>query len=136
MLNNSPIWLPHLVLFEDSHGDWNAYVEILYAFFKQDFIDSKPCFQGRRLGLKSYPLTNGKEATFWHMTSEGKDEANRTPDLRRCERIRWPKPLIENNIDPKVKYWISASGQARVFTALDGIYGDAGTHPEKAQERV
>jgi hypothetical protein len=110
-MKNSPIWLPPLILFEDSHGDWDAYVEILYAYFKQDFIDNKPCVQGRRLGLKRYPLTNGKEATFWHMTSEGKDEDDRTPDLRRCERIRWPKPLIENSTDPKVKYWVSTKGQ-------------------------
>lgn len=29
------------------------------------------------------------------MVSEGKVEADRTPDLRRCERIGWPRPLIE-----------------------------------------
>lgn len=100
-------WLPPLVLINDFGGNWNAYLEAIYAFFKQDFIDTKPVFRGRRLGLKRYPLTNGKEATFWHMTSEGKDEADRIPDLRRCERIRWPKPVIEHSEDTKVKYWIA-----------------------------
>lgn len=56
--------------------------------FYLDFLDSKPVFQGRRLGLKRHPLSQGKEATFWHMISEGTTEEKRTPDFRRCERIR------------------------------------------------
>lgn len=102
-----PDWLPPLVLFSDHGGDWGRYLDALYAWFKQDFIDSKPVFQGRRLGLKRHPMTYGKEATFWHLTSEGLEEENRIPDLRRCERIRWPKPVIEHDADPKVKWWVS-----------------------------
>ena len=106
-MSESPDWLPPLVLFEDFKGDWDAYLEAIYALFKLDFIDTKPVFQGRRLGLKRYPLTLGKEATFWHMISEGKEEATRVPDFRRCERIRWPRPVIEHEKDPRVKYWVS-----------------------------
>lgn len=109
-MRETPDWLPPLVLFEDFQGNWDAYLEAIYAWFKQEFIDTKPVFQGRRLGLKRHPLTYGKEATFWHMISEGKEEANRVPDFRRCERIRWPKPVIEHENDPKVKYWISVKG--------------------------
>jgi hypothetical protein len=29
------------------------------------------------------------------MIQEGRTEDERTPDLRRCERIRWPRPIIE-----------------------------------------
>ncbi|MBI9083664.1 MAG: hypothetical protein JEZ11_08695 [Desulfobacterales bacterium] len=106
-MSATPDWLPPLVLFSDFSGNWDAYLEAIYAFFKQDFIDSKPMFQGRRLGLKRHPMIHGKEATFWHMTSEEMDEQNRTPDFRRCERIRWPKPLIEHSKKPEVKYWVS-----------------------------
>lgn len=106
-MTDSPDWLPPLVLFSDHGGDWDAYLDCIYAWFKGDFIDNPPVFQGRRLGLKRYPLSHGKEATFWHMTSEGMDEESRTPDLRRCERIRWPKPVIEHFEDPHVKYWVS-----------------------------
>ena len=106
-MTESPDWLPPLVLFSDYNGNWERYLEAIYACFKHDFIDSSPVFQGRRLGLKRHPMTHGKEATFWHMTSEGTDEDDRTPDFRRCERIRWPKPVIENNQDPKVKCWVS-----------------------------
>ena len=30
---------------------------------------------------------------------------NRTPDFRRCERICWPGPIIENDADEAVKVW-------------------------------
>lgn len=106
-MREMPAWLPPLVLFNDYGGNWDIYLETIYSWFKQDFINNKPVFQGRRLGLKRLPFTNGKEATFWHMISEGKEEENRTPDFRRCERIRWPKPVIEHESDPKVKYWVS-----------------------------
>lgn len=100
-------WLPALVLFDDFKGNWDSYLDAIYSYFKKDFVDNKPVFQGRRLGLKRFPLSQGKEATFWHMISEGQEEKNRIPDLRRCERIRWPRPVIEHENDPKVKYWVS-----------------------------
>lgn len=111
VIGTPPDWLPPLVLLSDYGGNWEAYLEALYSWFKRDFVDSKPVFQGRRLGLKRYPLSQGKEATFWHMTSEGSDEENRTPDFRRCERIRWPKPVIENDTDPAVKIWRNQRGR-------------------------
>lgn len=88
MVSGTPDWLPQLVPFTDSGGDWQTYLNTLYAWFQRDFIDSKPVFRGRRLELKRLPMSMGKVATFWHMTSEGSDGENRTPDLRRCERIR------------------------------------------------
>jgi hypothetical protein len=81
-LNRHIEWLPPLVLFS---GNWNAYLTAIYDWFKKDFIDSKPVFQGRQLGLKRLPITEGKEATFWHMISEGKNEEERNsrfPALR------------------------------------------------------
>lgn len=100
-------WLPPLVLLGDFGGEWVRYVEKVYDYFKHDFVDYKPIFRGRRLGLKRHPMSQGKEATFWHFTSEGSDEPNRTPDLRRCERIRWPRPIIELADTKGVKVWTS-----------------------------
>ena len=102
-MSNTPEWLPPLVLFNDHGGNWHAYLDAIYAWFKQDFVDTKPTFQGRRLGLKRQPVTHGKEATFWHMIQEGSVEVDRTPDFRRCERIRWPRPIIEHDADPAIK---------------------------------
>jgi hypothetical protein len=111
LVNVPPDWLPPLVLLNDYDGDWIAYLNALYAWFKKDFIDSKPIFQGKRLGLKHHPVTNGKEATFWHMIQEGKTEEDRIPDIRRCERIRWPKPIIENDANPAIKVWRNKRGR-------------------------
>ena len=109
-MREATAWLPPLVLFSQYGGDWQAYLEALYAWFKQDFIDSKPVFQGRRLGLKRLPMSNGKEATFWHMVQEGSIEDERTPDFRRCERIRWPRSIIENDGNPAIMVWRNRRG--------------------------
>lgn len=88
-------WLPELLLMEDSGGDWPRYLERLHCRFVADFVDSLPHWPGKRVGLKRHPMHDGKSATFWHMISEGASEADRIPDFRRCERIGWPRPMMD-----------------------------------------
>lgn len=66
-MSDLPCWLPPLVLFEEFDGNWDAYLDAIYAYFRRDFVENRPTFRGRRLGLKRHPLSHGKEATFWHM---------------------------------------------------------------------
>lgn len=103
-------WLPDLVRLEEYGGDWGQYVEAVYQFFKADFIDSKPLFKNRTVGLRRNPVFQGKESGFWHCTSGGEEEEERTPDLRRCERIRWPRPVIEHSTDDLVRCWPNRRG--------------------------
>jgi hypothetical protein len=110
-MSKPPDWLPALVCLEDYGGDWKQYVEAVYSYFKSDFIDSRPLFADRTVRLKRYPLLDGKEAAFWHATSEGKDETQRVPDLRRCERIRWPRPIIEHHENKAIKCWQNRRGK-------------------------
>ena len=112
-MTEKPTWLPPLVLLSDYEGDWNRYLNALYSYFESDFLRPRPRFRGQRLGLKRHPLLDGKEATFWHMISEGRSEASRHPDLRRCERIRWPRAVIENADDSAVKVWETTRRQER-----------------------
>ena len=108
-------WLPPLVLLEDYGGNWDQYLNVLYKFFKEDFIDSTPTLKGMRIALKRHPIEKGKEATFWHLISEGKSEEDRLPDLRRCERIRWPRPIIEHYDQPAMKFWVNERrGEKRI----------------------
>lgn len=100
-----PAWLPKLVLFESFGGNWNRYLAALYVFFKQDFIDDRPSFNGVKLSIKRYPVIKNMEATFWHIISDGIAEEDRLPDMRRCERIRWPRPIIEHSDDTTIKVW-------------------------------
>ena len=50
-------------------------------------------------------MDQGKAFTFWHCVSEGAFEPNRTPDLRRCERVPWIRPIVEHEQDATVEVW-------------------------------
>lgn len=99
------------MLLQDYGGDFNSYYEAVYQAFRKDFILHPATFRGVRLGLKKHPLVGGKEATFYHMTHEGQDEQNRTPDFRRMERIGWPKPMIESSESSTLKVWKNRRGR-------------------------
>jgi hypothetical protein len=113
-------WLPPLELFESYNGDWNKYVNALYEFFKRDFIEAQPKFDGQKIFLKRCPLINGKDATFWHIISEGDTESSRIPEIRRCERIRWPRPIIEHSGESNIKLWKNnRKGENRICIWLE-----------------
>ena len=111
-INDNEVYLdlPDLIELTDFGGDFNRYLEAVYEIFVNDFIRNRPLFRGVRLGLKRHPLYADKEATFWHMTSEGEDEQNRLPDMRRLERIKWPAFLINNSEHPYLKVWENTRG--------------------------
>lgn len=123
----SDAWLPDLLLFKDSNGDWKVYLEKLHQQFLQDFEYSKPTWPSKRVGLKRHPEYDGKSATFWHMISEGESEQDRTPDFRRCERIAWPRPIMDefDHSSPgattcRIHWWCETRrGEVRYMLALD-----------------
>jgi len=120
-MSGLPGWLPPLILIDDYEGDWATYIEAVYQHFRKDFIESTPVFRSRRIGLKRLPYFQGKESAFWHVTSEGPDEAERVPDLRRCERIRWPRPLIEHPAEKEIRCWPNERhGERRIVIWLYG----------------
>ncbi len=118
-MNDDIDWLPPLVLLKDYNDNWEYYVEVIYKFFCQDFVHSMPSFKNKRFALKRHPIIRNKEATFWHIISEGEQESERTPDLRRCERIRWPRPMIEALSSGNVVWWRNErKGAGRILIAL------------------
>lgn len=99
-------WLPPLVLLEQFDGDQDQYIEALYGHFCADFMgNASPMFRGLPVRMKRHPIKLDKEATFWHFITEGPDEANRQLNIRRCERIRWPKAMMDNVDDADLKVW-------------------------------
>jgi hypothetical protein len=106
----SEIVLPDLIYLEDFYGDYAAFIDAVYEIFKNDFVESKPKFRGKRLALKSYPIYQDRPYTFYHMTHSGDDEQNRTPDIRRCERIPYARPVIENCDKWSLKIWSQKRG--------------------------
>ena len=100
-----PDWLPSLILLEDYAGNWDRYLAEVYGVFYGDFRSSRPIFGGQAVKYDDR-LQNGKETAFWHMISEeDKATGQRLPDLRRCERIRWVRTVIEHIDDERVSVW-------------------------------
>lgn len=118
-MSTPPTWLPKLVTLDSYGGDWVEYEKALYQLFTRDFVTQKPSFRGQALRLKSYPFTNNREATYWHLITKGEREEDREPCLRRCERIQWPKAVIENCQDVAVRVWeTERKGEPRVMIWL------------------
>lgn len=95
-----PSWLPSLIVRE--HGELESdYLTRVYETFSADFLDTRPSFQGRPLRLRYFmeggvAAPNGKEATFWHLISEGEVETERRIDILRCERIGWVRAMLDH----------------------------------------
>lgn len=105
-----PDWLPGLVPFANYGGSWQRYIDYVYSIFYGDFIAFHPMFEEMPVRITKQ-LIDGKERNFWHLIQEGPIEELRTPDLRRCERISWIRPIIENAEDPAVKKWTKNVGR-------------------------
>lgn len=95
-MSEDPSWLPALILLNEFDGDWSNYVNAIYERFEHDLLTNQPKYAGKWVRCRRDPIYDGKYAGFWHCVSEGNDETNRTPDLRRCERIGWVRAVIVN----------------------------------------
>lgn len=106
-MNNVVIdWLPQLILLEDFNGKWDSYLSELYLRYTEDFHQYTPILESLCVRVrKGNP--NEKDPTFWHLISEGSVETERTIDLRRCERIRWPRRIIEHDDNLEIRIWKS-----------------------------
>lgn len=99
---------------EEFEGEWDAYQERIYEIFQTTICDAGLTFQGLRVGIKRHPEYKEKHFSFWHITSEGEREEERTPDLRRCERIRWVNWLITNcDSHPGISFWENKRGSQK-----------------------
>jgi hypothetical protein len=88
---------PDLIPFD---GDWSSYEDKIYEAFLESFVRPEIFFKGTRVSARFKPPTKGKAYCFWHLISTAPDQRNRNegdriPDIRRCERIRWVAWAIE-----------------------------------------
>jgi hypothetical protein len=107
-INN--LTFPELVLFEEYCGNFEKYFNAVYTIFEHDFIKKHPQYDDKKVNVRRYPEVDGIHRTFYHITHEGEDEKNRTPDIRRMERIRFPKFIIDNNQHPEILIWKNKRG--------------------------
>jgi len=128
-----PDWLPEIV----SVDPWteNTY-EILYAMFCRDIRDYNLRYNGNDVWCFN-DTEGGKEIIFWHLTTRDIKKQKiprrkkkfypeeqtgtgkiRLPDLRRCERLPWIKPLIEHPSEPEVLAWDYEEGDRKIKTYI------------------
>ena len=117
--------LPKLIYLEDYKGNYQLFIDAVYAVFEHDFIMHKATFGSHQLKMKYHPAFQERAYTFYHMTHEGSIETERTPDLRRCERMPWARPTIENAEAYGIRFWEQErNGKHRVCIWLDTDDGD------------
>ena len=113
--------LPEIIPF-NNFGNWDVYMDVLYAIFKRDFIDSKPKVGQVLFRLKYQPVFQDRAYTFYHMTHKGNIEDERIPDMRRSERVPWCRPTIENADAYNLCFWEEERKGSGVSPMLANIY--------------
>ena len=104
--------LPELISLSDYKGNWSVYLDSLYDIYLNDIVGSKLHYNNLPVAFKFRPFYEGKGFAFWHTISEGEKEENRTPDLRRCERIKWISWTIKNvTVNREITSWENKRGQ-------------------------
>jgi hypothetical protein len=95
--------LPDLVL---RTSDWKTYIAEIHQVYLETVSRADLRFNGLPVRDKYFPSDEGKAATFWHLITQGKVESERTPDERRCQRIRWVSWMIASaNTNPQIEWW-------------------------------
>ena len=128
-----PSWLPELV----NVSPWTqSTYDMLYEIFCRDIRDHNLRYIGNQV-LILRDIEYGKEAIFWHLTTrivkvkkiprrkrkfylEDQEivAEERLPDLRRCQRLSWIKPLIEHPCDPEIFAWDYQEGDLTIKTYI------------------
>lgn len=123
-------WLPPLT--QRTHfSDDAAFIDAIYAAFERDFVSVQQNFRGLPIGVKPLPFHNqpalfaGKNGTFRHLLTEGKNEETRTIAWDRCERLGWVLPMIQQTGSADVCVWKNSrqtSGSSYVLALSDFSY--------------
>ena len=104
-MTSMPPWLPKALCYADYKGNWERFISDVYSIFLNDFKHSRINYAGRTIVYDS-TIEFGKEKTFWHLVQrQDFNVKERLPDIRRCERIPWPRPIIEHSNDNIISMW-------------------------------
>src|SRR3546814_6601574 len=97
---------------------WPAYETELHRIFIAEIARGGIEFDGFRVNCRRLPEAAGRWASFWHLVQEGRVEDDRLPDLRRCERIRWVRWVIENaTANAEIDIWQNTRGTEEIGRA-------------------
>lgn len=96
--------LPPLITLADPGGDPEVYLDRVYDIFKETVVRAGLHFLGKPIKCRWEKPYKNKHFCFWHIISEGYVEEERTPDMRRCERVGWVN-FVVSNVDDHQKIW-------------------------------
>lgn len=111
MSQRATLVFPDWILLEEYKGDFKSYFNAVYKIFSAHFLKSNPYFDGVQVTAPRYPEVDGLSRTFYHITHQGEDEQNREPDIRRMERIRYPKFKIDTHPHAELLVWEKVMGR-------------------------
>ncbi len=81
-------------------AEFKLYEDNSYNLFMQLYENLSLFFENKPVKMKHYPPDYTPRSGFYHLTCENYDhtgnEEDRVPNLKRYERIQWPKAIIEN----------------------------------------
>jgi hypothetical protein len=98
----------------DYAGRWKAFLEAIYQVFLRDVAYGGLKFRGKPVKCRYHEPYESKHYSFWHLMSEGGEEAERAPDLERCARIPWIASVIQNAGNAKfVRWWENERSSSR-----------------------
>lgn len=79
-------------------GQYADYENQLYQLYLDLYINGGLSYNGNRIKMKYYPPEYNERTGFYHLICENYDhtgdENDRTPNLRRCEKIAWADEII------------------------------------------
>jgi len=92
------------------YNDWTDYEDAIYTIYLETVAHARLTFLGALVKTRFNPTTKQKGYGFWHLISEAPSQDNRNederiPDLRRCERVRWVAWCIQNAGTPGFSWW-------------------------------
>lgn len=102
------------------YSDWTDYEDAIYAEYLASVAHARLTFLGSPVKVRFVPTSKHKGYGFWHLISEAPSQDNRNederiPDLRRCERVRWVAWCIQNAGAPGFSWWENVrKGQTHV----------------------
>ena len=70
-------------------------VEKKYSLYKIEFIDGSVSVNGKRVGLKTYPMIDGKCGTFFHIISKGVENSHRELIILPCKECKFENPCLD-----------------------------------------
>lgn len=108
-----PDWLPEPLKLRAWSSDT---YDRLYNWFRREIMATPLEYRGKPVWY--FPdVEDGREVLFWHLTAR-KDRltGQRLPDMQRCKRLPWLRPLLLNADDPRVLDWDHLEGDGTLKT--------------------